>query len=262
MAFLATRCNSRLLFDRLLTRSLISLNPERTVTVRSKQFPEYSLLYDFDKIKNASKVNKAKYMATVFYACASPVLITAQTFSGMIPPDYVGSFLFYGKSFHLKNLQFRLYKIPYPRRRPFFNLSTKIYNKRKHLGKLMFHIDCHLIFPGGFITVFLHSIGLLFNNAIGYIYIKDDNKSIKFSSVGYWGERVDVDTSIDKICAFGDEPSIINNPWYRKVRLADSKTIYKIYESVGEILDPKLFAYIFGGLAGVKKCDWTFYLCD
>ncbi|XP_043283027.1 transmembrane protein 186 [Venturia canescens] len=203
MAFLAT-CRSRLLLNRLLMHPLlITHNPERTIMVRSKQFPEYSLLFDFERVTLASKFNRAKYMATILLACGTPTLAAVQAFSGMISPNIVGSFIFYG----------------------------------------------------GFITVFLHSAGYLFNNAIGFIYVKDDNKSIKLSYVGFWGQRVDIDTTVNEICAPSDSASGFNNPWFQKVRLINSKTHYKMYITAGRILDTKVFDNIFGGVELERKIN-------
>ena len=94
--------------------------------------------------------------------------------------------------------------------------------------------------------VFMHAVGFLFNNTIGYIYLKNDGQTVKISHVGYWGQREDVDTTIDQISMFSDVISRFDNPWYQKVRIANSKKTFKMYLSASKILDNDIFDGIFG----------------
>jgi len=196
MALFAARSRNCLFLSRLLPRSSLGFQrtQERNVAVRSTQFPEYSLIFDFEKIKAVSRFNRTKMQMTFLTGVGCPLVMMVQQL-GYITPSTAGSFAF----------------------------------------------------AGCFLTLFLHSVGFLFNNTIGYIYLKDDGESVKISYVGYWGHRVNMDTKIDDIHPVNDLPTrFFDNPWYHRVCLTNSKKTYKMYLTVSQVLDKDVFTTIFG----------------
>ncbi|XP_049869427.1 transmembrane protein 186 [Pectinophora gossypiella] len=79
---------------------------------------------------------------------------------------------------------------------------------------------------------------LPFRNVIGYLYISEDNKKIKISSVDYWGRRKDriVDTE-EWIPMLDGEPKLLDG-LYLSPKLTDG-TEYKLPITFGKVLNSR-----------------------
>lgn len=86
-------------------------------------------------------------------------------------------------------------------------------------------------------TVWLHSLGILCNNLIGYVYLKLDKQKIILSYVDYWGKRIDMETAIDEIIPISDNPISITDFLYKKVTFFSQKQRLKINMKLGQIID-------------------------
>ncbi|XP_063362075.1 transmembrane protein 186 [Cydia amplana] len=77
---------------------------------------------------------------------------------------------------------------------------------------------------------------LLLNNAIGFLYISEDNKLIKISSVDFWGRRRDRIVSADEWIPLLDMNQKITDAIYLSPQLTDG-TKYKLFIKFGNILN-------------------------
>ncbi|XP_028174665.1 transmembrane protein 186 [Ostrinia nubilalis] len=79
---------------------------------------------------------------------------------------------------------------------------------------------------------------LPFRNIIGFLYISEDNKYIKISSVNYWGKRVDKVIPADDWMPLLDMSSKPMDPIYLSPQLTDGST-YKLLVKFGNVLNAK-----------------------
>lgn len=77
-----------------------------------------------------------------------------------------------------------------------------------------------------------------FRNIIGFIYISEDNKNIKISSVNYWGKRVDKIIPTDDWIPLMDMSPKPMDAVFLSPQLADG-TQYKLLLRFGKILNAK-----------------------
>ncbi|KAL6425718.1 hypothetical protein ACFW04_009660 [Cataglyphis niger] len=102
------------------------------------------------------------------------------------------------------------------------------------------------IASGVITTVWLHSLGILCNNLIGYVYMKLDKQKIILSYVDYWGKRIDMETPIDEIIPISDNPISITDVLYKKVMFFSQKQRLKINIKLGQIIDMDNFKCTLG----------------
>lgn len=91
----------------------------------------------------------------------------------------------------------------------------------------------------------LYFTGILFTNQIGIIYFKD-KESIRIAYVNAWGNRIDIDTSIDDIKPLESPSSSIANKQYKNVYVTSLKHPLKLYVNYSIIDDKEQLASILG----------------
>lgn len=96
------------------------------------------------------------------------------------------------------------------------------------------------------ITLWLHTLGILCNNLVGYIYVKLDEEKAILSYIDYWGKRKDSEMPLNEIIPMSDNPISITDPLYRKIMFCSQKYSLKINMKFGRILDDKNFRCILG----------------
>ncbi|XP_068631595.1 transmembrane protein 186 [Battus philenor] len=80
-------------------------------------------------------------------------------------------------------------------------------------------------------------------NTIGFLYVSEDNKFIKISSVDYWGRRKDkIINSNDWIPMFDLSPKVMDGI-YRTPQLSDG-TKYKLFVRFGKIVNGTKMAQV------------------
>lgn len=103
---------------------------------------------------------------------------------------------------------------------------------------------CKLYFVSGITGgVVLSLFTYPFRNVIGHLYISDDNKLIKISSVDFYGKRKDkIISTNDWIPILDLKPSILDGFFLRPELTDGSK--YKLFVKYGIIKDPKKMAAV------------------
>lgn len=99
----------------------------------------------------------------------------------------------------------------------------------------------------------LHTIGFLCNNLVGTIYIKEnekdkenlENQKIIISYVNYWGQRIDLKTTVDDIIPFVENYTNASNNFFKTLSIKSSKQTFKVYLKYGKITGPSFYD-IFG----------------
>ncbi|KYM94996.1 PREDICTED: transmembrane protein 186-like [Cyphomyrmex costatus] len=116
-----------------------------------------------------------------------------------------------------------------------------------HLANFLpFDITTVSLTTGIITTLWLHSVGILCNNLIGYVYLKLDEEKVILSYIDYWGKRIDLKVSCNEIYPMSDNPISITDPLYRKITLTSQKEILKINMKLGQIIDVDKFRCILG----------------
>ncbi|RVE44531.1 hypothetical protein evm_010816 [Chilo suppressalis] len=83
------------------------------------------------------------------------------------------------------------------------------------------------------------SLGTLpLSNVIGFLYISEDNKLIKISSVNFWGKRVDKIVSVEDWIPMLELPQRKLDMIYLLPQLSDGKK-YKLFIRFGDLLNAK-----------------------
>ncbi|XP_013143363.1 PREDICTED: transmembrane protein 186 [Papilio polytes] len=77
---------------------------------------------------------------------------------------------------------------------------------------------------------------LPFRNLIGFLYISEDNKLIKISSLDFWGQRKDRIINADDWIPLYDMPPKFTDQLYRTPKLSDG-TKYKLVMKYGKIIN-------------------------
>lgn len=99
---------------------------------------------------------------------------------------------------------------------------------------------------GVIMSIWLHSLGILFNNLIGYVYLKLDEEKAIISYINYWGKRVDLEKPINEIIPMSDNPTSVTDPLYRKIMFSSQTPTLKINMRFGRIIDSEHFKCILG----------------
>lgn len=94
-------------------------------------------------------------------------------------------------------------------------------------------------------TLSFFTVGILFENYIGFIYYKDEN-NIKIAYVDSWGRRKDIDTSINDIKSLTHAPSLITDRFYRTIYLKSLKFPLKLTINDLTIYNKELLAEVIG----------------
>ncbi|KYN11640.1 PREDICTED: transmembrane protein 186 [Trachymyrmex cornetzi] len=95
-------------------------------------------------------------------------------------------------------------------------------------------------------TIWLHVLGILCNNLIGYVYLKLDEKKVILSYIDYWGKRIDLKVSFNEIYPMSDNPISITDSLYKKIMLTSRTKNLKINMKFGQIIDVDKFRCILG----------------
>lgn len=102
------------------------------------------------------------------------------------------------------------------------------------------------ITTGVLMTGWLHFLGILCNNLVGYIYLKLDEEKVILSYIDYWGKRIDLKASLNEIFPLSENPISITDPLYRKIMFSSQKQTLKINVKFGRIMDYENFRCILG----------------
>jgi len=113
-------------------------------------------------------------------------------------------------------------------------------------GILSYDTTIPPIVVGVIISIWLHSLGILFNNLIGYVYLKLDEEKAIISYIDYWGKRVDLEKPINEIIPMSDNPISITDSLYRKIMFSSQTPKLKINMRFGRIIDIEHFKCILG----------------
>ncbi|KAL0841229.1 hypothetical protein ABMA28_014963 [Loxostege sticticalis] len=79
---------------------------------------------------------------------------------------------------------------------------------------------------------------LPFRNIIGFLYISEDNKHVKISSVNFWGKRIDKIIPVDDWIPLLEMPPKTFDSIYLSPQLTDG-TKYKLLVKFGKVLNAK-----------------------
>lgn len=90
----------------------------------------------------------------------------------------------------------------------------------------------------------LFAIGFFGTNLVGFIHLKEDNKSVKISYANFWGRRIVLDFPIDDLWQINDLP--VTNPFYYTLRRFSTKDTLKFNIKHGIIVDKDKFQIVFG----------------
>lgn len=116
-----------------------------------------------------------------------------------------------------------------------------------HLADIVsFDIASSGVATGVLLTLWLHILGILCKDFIGYVYVKLDEEKAILSYINYWGKRVDLETALSEIIPLSDNQISIMDPLYRKVKFATKHQKLKINTRVGQIIDTKIFKGVLG----------------
>uniref|UniRef100_A0A1B6CRG8 Transmembrane protein 186 n=1 Tax=Clastoptera arizonana TaxID=38151 RepID=A0A1B6CRG8_9HEMI len=96
------------------------------------------------------------------------------------------------------------------------------------------------------LTAFLYSSGLPFCDNIGFIYLSEDEKTVKFSYLTFWGKRVDVERPIEDFLYFSEHHKRWTDQFYKTVSLYSIGKDYKLFIIGAQIIDKNKFIKIFG----------------
>ncbi|XP_011874335.1 PREDICTED: transmembrane protein 186 [Vollenhovia emeryi] len=102
------------------------------------------------------------------------------------------------------------------------------------------------ITSGALLTAWLHTIGILCNNLVGYVYLKLDEEKAILSYIDYWGKRIDLEISANEILPVSDNPIRITDALYRKIIFPSRNQSLKINIKFGRIIDEENFRCILG----------------
>ncbi|CAH2037490.1 unnamed protein product, partial [Iphiclides podalirius] len=80
-------------------------------------------------------------------------------------------------------------------------------------------------------------------NTIGFLYISEDNKLVKISSVDFWGNRKDRIIDANDWIPLCDIAPKIMDSIYLRPHLTDG-TKYKIFIKYGKIINPQKMAHV------------------
>ncbi|XP_037301500.1 transmembrane protein 186-like [Manduca sexta] len=84
--------------------------------------------------------------------------------------------------------------------------------------------------------IVLSAATLPFKNVIGFLYISENNKYIKISSVDFWGKRVDKIVSVDDWIPLLDMAPKKMDAFYLSPQLVDGSK-YKLFVKFGNVLN-------------------------
>lgn len=110
-------------------------------------------------------------------------------------------------------------------------------------------IYCVCYFAGVSLTFMFYSSGLAFHKCIGFLYLSEDEKTVKLSYLNYWGKRVDLELPSEDFLYFSELPKQYTDPFYKTVILYSRQDKFKLYLSGCHIIHREKFTKIFGNVS-------------
>ncbi|KAK0168814.1 hypothetical protein PV327_002581 [Microctonus hyperodae] len=112
------------------------------------------------------------------------------------------------------------------------------------MSYLPFEIAATFMLSAFSLSVFFHSVGYFCNNVVGFIYAKKNTDDIVISYVGYWGIRMNVQTTISDVDYIETKNYVVTS-LFNTLKLPAKKLSLRIY-SKGTIIDEGEFYRLLG----------------
>lgn len=93
--------------------------------------------------------------------------------------------------------------------------------------------------------VLFYSIGYFLNNFVGFVYINNEEKTVKLSYIDFWGKRKDEIVKMEDIVPMCDLTRSVTDSLYLKVKRYSMKDTLKLNLQLGHILDESSFNKVF-----------------
>lgn len=95
----------------------------------------------------------------------------------------------------------------------------------------------------------MYGFSSLFQNAVGFLYLSEDETTLKISYLDFWGKRIDEEFPVDDVVPFLDAPRPPTDYLYKQILFySHSKTKVKLFLKFGQITDKDKFDKVFGPL--------------
>lgn len=113
------------------------------------------------------------------------------------------------------------------------------------IGKAIINV----LFTGIMLSLNLYGMSSLFNNAVGFLYLSEDETTLKVSFLDFWGKRIDQEFPVEDVIPFLDAPRPPTDYIYKQLVFysTDSKKL-KLYLKRGKITNKDKFDKVFGPL--------------
>lgn len=108
-------------------------------------------------------------------------------------------------------------------------------------------LKCTDVFSGLLATLALHTLGILFYNLVGALYLHSDGETVKISHLDYLGRRIDIICPKDDIIPFSDFGDNVNDPFVFIRRYTDSQKL-RLSLRFGKVIDDERFKIVFSNL--------------
>lgn len=94
-------------------------------------------------------------------------------------------------------------------------------------------------------TLSLFLFGIMPNKLVGFAYISQDDTTVKFSYLDFWGRRKDIEMPISDLMPLTDLPAIPTDPLYLTLRRFSTPETLKINLKFGMVLEKSKFKVVF-----------------
>lgn len=100
----------------------------------------------------------------------------------------------------------------------------------------------------------LHAWATLFHEAVGFMYLSEDEKTVKISYLNLWGNRVNKEFPVGEIMLLSEMPESFTDVLFRRVIFYTTNSPKpKLYLSIrsmqlGVITDEESFTKVFGSV--------------
>ncbi|XP_046665397.1 transmembrane protein 186 [Homalodisca vitripennis] len=105
----------------------------------------------------------------------------------------------------------------------------------------------NVIFSGVLVTLNLYGYAMLFNRAIGFIYLNKDETTVKIAYLDYWGKRVDMEIPVEEVVPLSESPRPLNGMVFKQIVFySDDHLKLKLYLRHGKVTNEDGFDQVFG----------------
>lgn len=125
------------------------------------------------------------------------------------------------------------------------SLNHFVNNVKRMIGKAIINV----IVTGVLLTLNLYGMSALYQNAVGFLYLSEDETTLKVSFIDFWGKRINQEIPVEDVVPILDAPRPPTDYLYKQLMFySTDRPKLKLFLKRGKITSKDKFLKVFGPL--------------